>query len=238
MILHIPHSSTSVPEDVRSSFMISDDRLAHELLLMTDAFTDELFDHPGATRVVYPVSRLVVDPERFPNDEDEPMSRVGMGAIYTQCADGSPLRRQVPRIERTALLDRYYWPHHRKLEHAVERELTQHGTALIIDCHSFPSVPHPCAMDKTPNRSRKPIPGGKKSAPGQPRRSAKTKSDCASEGINHHPFTPRQAFVIQRTIRDIEIGVTASRRMQAIALQVMRRFRLVFQTSWPSITYP
>jgi N-formylglutamate deformylase len=48
---------------------------------MTDAWTDEIvariaFD---ATRVIFPVSRLVVDPERFPDDADEPMAARGIG---------------------------------------------------------------------------------------------------------------------------------------------------------------
>jgi N-formylglutamate deformylase len=48
---------------------------------MTDAFTDELFpENPHVVeRVIYPLSRLVVDPERFINDEEEPMASIGMG---------------------------------------------------------------------------------------------------------------------------------------------------------------
>lgn len=50
---------------------------------MTDAFTDDLFhfDIPGMQEIIYPVSRLVVDSERFINDEEEPMSEKGMGVI-------------------------------------------------------------------------------------------------------------------------------------------------------------
>jgi N-formylglutamate amidohydrolase len=47
---------------------------------ITDHFTDDLFALPNhlATPVRFPVSRLVVDPERFENDELEPMS----GAVW------------------------------------------------------------------------------------------------------------------------------------------------------------
>jgi len=50
-----------------------DPTLALELLCMTDAFTDDLFASTPfeAARVVFPVSRLVCDVERFANDADE-----------------------------------------------------------------------------------------------------------------------------------------------------------------------
>ena len=67
VILHIPHSSRVIPEELRNQFVLSDDELSAELRLMTDAFTDELFTLPGATVVRFPFSRLVVDVERFPD---------------------------------------------------------------------------------------------------------------------------------------------------------------------------
>ena len=41
-IVHVPHSSTSIPDDVRAQLLLDDDALAEELRLMTDARTDEL----------------------------------------------------------------------------------------------------------------------------------------------------------------------------------------------------
>ena len=75
-ILHIPHSSVAVPLEIRKSNILSDEDLQHELLVMTDRYTDELFVNaiPDAAKVVFPISRLVVDPERFEDDSQEPMS--------------------------------------------------------------------------------------------------------------------------------------------------------------------
>ena len=44
---------------------------------MTDTYTDELFSLPDAATVCYPVSRLVADPERFADDAEEVMTKVG-----------------------------------------------------------------------------------------------------------------------------------------------------------------
>lgn len=150
IVLHIPHASTDIPLDVRESFVIDDNQLELELLLMTDHFTDELFLLPPevATAVVYPVSRLVCDPERFLDDSQEPMAAGGMGAIYTARHDLGPLRDPPSSSERETLLDRFYRPHHRALEEAVAASLDAHRRCLVIDCHSFPGTPLPYEPDK------------------------------------------------------------------------------------------
>ena len=84
MILHIPHSSKHIPEEVRPVILRDDMELHEELIRMTDAYTDELFVFPGGASVVFPISRLAVDPERFVDDSEEPMARKGMGVIYSR----------------------------------------------------------------------------------------------------------------------------------------------------------
>ena len=46
----------------------------------------------------YEVSRLVCDPERFPDDANEPMAPVGMGVVYTATHDLAKLRELVERV--------------------------------------------------------------------------------------------------------------------------------------------
>ena len=153
-ILHIPHASKEIPRRHRAGILLSDEDLARELLLMTDSFVDELFCLPSAdgARIVYPVSRLVVDPERLLDDSREPMSAVGMGVIYAKTASGADLRLPPTHQERAELLSTFYVPHHRALEEAVDRSLRDHSRALIFDCHSFPSAPLPYEPDQSLNR--------------------------------------------------------------------------------------
>jgi N-formylglutamate deformylase len=152
MVLHLPHASLHVPSDV--PFLLDHVELEGELLRMTDRYTDELFAFPAdvATTVAFPVSRLVVDPERFIDDAQEPMSRKGMGAVYTWTADGRPLRAEPSTSERQQLMARYYEPHHAALTKAVDAALAAHGTCLIVDGHSFPSRPLPYEDDQDPDR--------------------------------------------------------------------------------------
>jgi N-formylglutamate amidohydrolase len=152
LVLHIPHSSTVIPAAVRPTLLLTEAEVQQELLRMTDAYTDELFRSDGMTSVRYPVSRIVVDPERFESDADEVMSKVGMGVVYTKTSDGRSLRRIPTPSDREALLAAYYRPHHAALTDAVASAVRQHGRCLVVDCHSFPSFPLPYELDQRPDR--------------------------------------------------------------------------------------
>ncbi len=118
---------------------------------MTDFYTHKLFGYHAVRddfRIIFPVSRLVVDPERFVDDQYEPMAAVGMGVIYTKTSNGSVLRDNPQKEEREELLNQYYIPHHKALQNAVEYCLKRYGRSLILDCHSFPALPLPYEKDK------------------------------------------------------------------------------------------
>ena len=153
-IIHIPHASTVIPATVRPELLLSDQELALEVLRMTDHLTDELVAAalPGVTRIRFPISRLVVDPERFPDDADEPMSRVGMGVIYERTSHGSVLRRSPAKSARQRLLETYYIPHHAALEATITTALERYGDCTILDIHSFPSRPLPYELDQGRDR--------------------------------------------------------------------------------------
>lgn len=138
-ILHIPHDSTHIPQKWRDKICLSDAELAREILTMTDMHTDDLYQLDGANRLRFPVSRLVVDPERFVDDTQESMVARGMGVIYTTTSRLTKLRDAPTPLERAELISTYYKPHHQKLTEMVGAALLEHDTCLIFDCHSFPS---------------------------------------------------------------------------------------------------
>jgi N-formylglutamate deformylase len=153
-IIHIPHSSTKIPAAERESIILTDDQLHAELVTMTDMFTDELFvsGNEYSRKIIFPVSRLIVDPERFLDDELEPMSVKGMGIVYTKTSLGTPLREVLTPKQKTMLIYKYYKPYHSQFTQYTADALDKNNYCLIIDCHSFPSVPLPFELDQSPDR--------------------------------------------------------------------------------------
>ena len=78
--------------------------------------------------------------ERFEDEAHEPMSRFGMGVLYTSTDTGEHMR-EVSEELRERILEGYYRPHHRRFASAVDAELRATGRALIVDCHSYPNLP-------------------------------------------------------------------------------------------------
>ncbi|WP_413759668.1 N-formylglutamate amidohydrolase [Streptomyces sp. MMBL 11-3] len=148
VILHVPHSSRTVPADVRDGIVLDDTALERELDHITDAHTARIAEEAAmryaarseATarpwQFVNQLSRLVVDPERFP-DEREEMRAVGMGAVYTRTTHGQPLRADDHPEQ--PLVDRYFHPYAAAMTDAVTARLAATGRAVVIDVHSYPS---------------------------------------------------------------------------------------------------
>ncbi|MGN5381454.1 N-formylglutamate amidohydrolase [Streptomyces sp. MUSC 14] len=146
VLLHVPHAARAIPADVRRGIVLDDAALERELDHITDAYTDELAERAAESARVTPwrfvnrLSRLVVDPERFP-DEREEMAAVGMGAVYTRTTHKGELRR--PDTDPEPLLERWFRPYARAMAEAVADRLAATGRAVIIDVHSYPAAPLP-----------------------------------------------------------------------------------------------
>ena len=151
LVVHVPHSATAIPPDVRAQLLLDDAGLTAELAAMTDWHTDRLateaVERAGADAIVFrnTWSRLVVDPERFP-DEREVLAARGMGAVYTTTSTLDALRIGDPAVE-LDLLARFFHPYATALADTVDEVLAAVGRCTLIDLHSYPSVPLPYELD-------------------------------------------------------------------------------------------
>jgi len=154
VVAHMPHAGTRIPADVRRAMLLDDAALERQRLLLTDWHTDRLFDWlpaAGASALMNRLSRLVVDPERFADDAQEPMASRGQGVVYTRTTDLAPMRADDP-AERARLVATFFDPYHAALTDLVERVLGRFGRCLIVDGHSFGTLPLPSEVDQALDR--------------------------------------------------------------------------------------
>lgn len=141
IICNVPHSGLFIPEEFKSDFILNDFELRDEAKYMADNYTEELYADLVyiSSSIVSSISRTVLDIERFEKDEDEPMSKVGMSALYTKTSDGKILRNISE--ENRNKLNNLYKEYHNSFRGLVDESLKNNKVAIIVDCHSFPSVP-------------------------------------------------------------------------------------------------
>ena len=149
LILHIPHASDKIPMDL--GYVVDKETRKQEVMKLTDWYTDDLFFLEGNVIVKADFSRIFCDTERFSDDSQEIMAKYGMGVLYEKSDEGAVIR-EVNAELRAYILNNYYWPHHEKLKKAVEEQIESNGKATIVDCHSFPNIPHVRDLSQEKNR--------------------------------------------------------------------------------------
>ena len=135
-LIHLPHCGTTIPYEYRDDYFLDDDELENNVTQYADLYTDKLyeplFDRFGGVKNDY--SRLFFDPERFFDDEQESMSRNGLGWFYERAIlNDVPLRH----TDSKESVSHYYHRHHDELNRLTREKVDQYGHCTIIDCHSF-----------------------------------------------------------------------------------------------------
>jgi N-formylglutamate amidohydrolase len=155
VILSSPHSGTYLPPAMLERTQLPVEKLRSS----EDCFVDELFNPAtklGLVMIKSVYSRAFVDLNREPWELDQRMfstplprhvngttPRVlsGLGTIPRVVADGTEIYRE--KLDKRDALERIslvYMPYQRALANLVERAVEDHGTALLLDCHSMPAT--------------------------------------------------------------------------------------------------
>lgn len=144
VILHVPHDSRFIPDDVAADFVASPEEVAAELDKVTDKGTGALAvaarGQAGqrAWLLRNEVSRLVADPGRFYNQRDS-MEASGRGAVYTRLSDGGVLRPA--GFDPADMKAQYFFPYDDAVGEVVRQRLEAPGAAVIVDVHSYANQP-------------------------------------------------------------------------------------------------
>ncbi len=162
-----PHSGSNYPAD-----FVARSRLdAMALRKSEDSFVDEIFAGviaQGAPLIRALFPRAYVDPNREPFELDpamfadplpdyantrSPRIAAGLGTIARVVANGEEIYREKLRFaEVLERVNRLYRPYHEALEGLVQATERRFGLAVLIDCHSMPSIGGP--MDEDAGRRR------------------------------------------------------------------------------------
>jgi N-formylglutamate amidohydrolase len=167
LVFASPHSGDVYPPD-----FVARSRLDLRTLRRSeDSYVDALFAAaPGCgaplIRALFP--RAYVDPNREPYELDPAMfdgplpafvnthsSRVaaGLGTVARVVANGETIYRgKLSFAEAEQRIANCYRPYHAALSELVDATLSRFGCAMLIDCHSMPSVGGP--MERDPGTGR------------------------------------------------------------------------------------
>ncbi len=166
-VLSSPHSGRDYPPDFLEASPLDLETLRRS----EDSFVDELF--AGAVDVGAPLlnalfPRAYLDPNREPYELDPAMFedslpayantrslRVagGLGTVARVVTDGAEIYyRKMVFADAENRIETLYLPYHRKLRALLDHTKQRFGYAVLIDCHSMPSIGGP--MDEDPGHDR------------------------------------------------------------------------------------
>lgn len=155
LVFSSPHSGRLYP----SEFLTASKLDPLGLRRSEDSFVDEIFraaPRQGAPllRALFP--RAYLDPNREPWELDpemfdeplppfanttSPRVREGFGTIARMVTGGAEIYREKLRFEAAASrVGRFYMPYHEALESLIAQTRERFGYAIVIDCHSMPSL--------------------------------------------------------------------------------------------------
>ena len=162
-----PHSGTEYGDAFRRASRLDDATLRKS----EDSHVDVLFGavpDAGAPLLSALFPRAYVDPNREPFELDpamfedrlpdyvntaSPRVAAGLGTIAKVVCNGAEIYRKKLRFaDALERIDVYYRPYHAALTRLVEETKRKFGIAVVVDCHSMPSVGGP--MDRDPGARR------------------------------------------------------------------------------------
>lgn len=136
VLIHIPHSSLSLPNEFLERIMVSLEEIEKENVFVSDYLIDKFAPDDFKNVMKADFSRLFCDVERFKNDSLEEMSKYGMGVIYEKSYLGKEFIK-VDQNYKNKVISNYYDPYHKMLDDKVAENLKKFNRCYIINLHSF-----------------------------------------------------------------------------------------------------
>lgn len=168
----VVYSSPHSGNDYSQEFIDASRLDAFDLRRSEDSYVDELFEfapYYGAPLLHALFPRAYIDPNREPYELDPEMFhdalpayvktrsdrvRAGFGTIARVVANGAEIyRNKLKFSDAEARVQTYYEPYHATLRRLVDETRERFGFAILVDCHSMPSIGGPNDRDSGHQRA-------------------------------------------------------------------------------------
>jgi N-formylglutamate deformylase len=128
ILVSIPHASSKIPDEVADLVALTPD----DVLGYTDLYTDQIFNIDNVPIVEAKFSRVIVDPNRAPDDISKEHKQAAEGVIVHTTWDGKNVYHEEPSEQLVnSLISNYHDPYHKK----IDEHMT--NVHFLMDCHSF-----------------------------------------------------------------------------------------------------
>jgi len=131
ILVSIPHAGSEIPEEVANDLLLT----SKELLGYTDLYTEQIFNIKNVYLVTNPISRVIVDVNRAPDDISREYEQAAEGVTVHTTWDGKSVYKKEPSQEVVdTLIRKYHDPYHEQVDSHMAK------VQFLIDGHSYLSV--------------------------------------------------------------------------------------------------
>ena len=131
ILISIPHAGSEIPEEVAHDLLLTHD----ELLGYTDLYTEQIFNIEDVYLVTNPISRVIVDVNRAPDDISREYEQAAEGVTVHTTWDGKSVYKKEPSQEVVdTLIRKYHDPYHEQIDNCMAK------VHFLIDGHSYLSM--------------------------------------------------------------------------------------------------
>lgn len=128
ILVSIPHASARIPEEVQDKVALTE----KDLMKYTDLYTEDIFNIDNVYKVQSDFSRVIVDPNRAPDDISKEYELSAEGVIVHTTWDGKSVYKEEPDQDMVdMLIKKYHQPYHEELEKYIPK------VQFLIDGHSY-----------------------------------------------------------------------------------------------------
>jgi len=136
VIIHVPHSSLSVPDFFLERLKVDRDYF-NKMNIYESDYLIEHFIPDDCNSVIFNYSRMFCDVERFRDDNDEYMAKHFRRGVVYELDSNKKEFVDIDDDYKDFVKSRYYDYHHKELLDKTNEIMSKYAECIIVDLHSY-----------------------------------------------------------------------------------------------------